>query len=174
MPLGAGGKSLLRSSWSVCWKVAISTTAALFLLYVALHHGDFRELSLRTLTAAVVIFGYCAFYGLWAGIAAALFAVGWRFWGGWILLPAFGALVGATVFVALSLLLLSRFDLRPGGIHGGGDFAALLILSGLALIGVVGATIGGLICTVLTAWLARRRRQTSQSMPQAPKPQVNP
>jgi hypothetical protein len=139
-----------------------------------LHPGDFRELSLRTLFAALVIVGYCAFYGMWAGIAAALFTVGWRLWGGWILLPAFGALFGASVFVALSLVLLSKFDLRPGGVHGGGDFAALLILGGLALIGVLGATFGALIGTVLAAWLARRRRQISQSMPQATKPQVNP
>lgn len=153
----AEGKTLLRLSWRVFWKVTAATTAAFFLLLVVLHSEDFRALSAETLFASVVLLGYCLFCAMWVGLTAAMFAVGWRFWGAWILLPLLSALFGAGLFVALGFALLSRWEPPRAGSHGGGEILALGILAWLAVLAVTGAALGGIAGTLLAVLLARRR-----------------
>jgi len=157
----------LRHCWSVFWKVTASATAALFLLFMTFHNDDFREPSAQTLFAALLVFGYCLFYAACGGVAAVAFAMAWRYWGPWILLPLLGALAGAIAFVGLGIGILALLDLGPAraGVHGGGQIAAILLLVGAAISSLIGAAIGGIAGALVAVLLGLSPTRRSGSSP---------
>jgi hypothetical protein len=132
----------------------------LFLLFVAAHNDDFRELSAQALFGAAVVFGYCLCCATCAAVAVVVFAVAWRYWGGWLLLPLSGALLGAVGSLGIAIALVEWLDLLPtrAGVHGGGELFAVLILGGAALTAAVGAVLGGIGGALLAVSLGLRRR----------------
>jgi hypothetical protein len=162
----ARGAGIVRSSGKVFWRTTIAVTLLLFFAFVIVHNKDFRDLSARTLFGLLLVLGYSLFYGVCVAGGVTIFALAWRLWGAWILIPLFGALFGAAAFVAAAAAIVNGLDAWPAraGPHGGGEIAAFLLLAAAVLVAAVGAAIGGFVGFTVAVVLSvsRRRSPTPQ------------
>ena len=154
-------RSAAVAGWRVFWKATQAVGAVLFVSFFTLHSDELRGPILRVAWSAILMLGYCLYYGAWVGLAAAVLAVCWRYAGAWMLLPMLGSLLGAGSLAALAWAVFWTTNVESAGVHGGGEAAAMVLLAMVVLAAAAGAALGGLIFAVLAFLLARRRRRRS-------------
>jgi hypothetical protein len=103
------------------------------------------------------------FHAGWIGLVGAAFAICWRVWGVWLLMPLGGAALGAILGAALVWLVFSLIDRGAmpgsgGGLHGGGHAAAIVISGVFGLAALIGACLGFMAGLVAAVIVVRRRR----------------
>lgn len=114
--------------------------------------------------SVAILLGYFVFYASWVGLAAATYAITWRWCGAWIIVPTVGAVLGAVAAVGLAFVTLRGMDLRGAGVHGGGDILAFLALGIFVVVAVIGAIAGAILSGVpafMVARTIRRRRRAT-------------
>lgn len=156
----AKGKAAARVFWRAFWKTTVVAAMSLFLLYAAMHVEDFKRSFTDTLVVVTVIGGYCLTIGFWVGLGVGIFAVAWRWSGGWVIVPIVGALVGAATAVGLAFMILQGIDVRGAGPHGGGDVAVWFMIGVLGFAAAVGAVAGMTLSGAaffVSAFIRRRR-----------------
>jgi hypothetical protein len=151
-------RSVVRLSWSVFWKVTLGLSCIAVVLWASFNNRNAPLLSLDSLLGCLVIFGYALVAAAWIGLALAVFAVSWRYFGGWILIPIVLTLAAAILAVSGGIALLAQRAPIRAGLHGGGEVALALILAGLGVLAALGGTLGAIAGTVLSIGLASASR----------------
>jgi hypothetical protein len=113
-----------------------------------------------TFGEVIVALGAAIAYGLvaalWLGSLAALGTILWRAFGARLLVVLGGAAAGGLAGVAAVFVAADRMDLKAGGLHGGGQAAALVLLALAGAAAVAGAIIGALVALAFAVAFVKR------------------
>lgn len=153
---------LCRLMWNAWWitTLAVALTLSAWLIGRDLIGRDVAAVDDRLYVLYVA--GTSLYYGALVGLLAAGFAGVWHVCGAWMLMPVFGAIAGAVGAVVLAAMTASYFRLGEqlgGGLHGGGEFVAILLLGALAVIAALGAAFGAVSGVIVALILAKMRHR---------------